>query len=959
MPDFEFLGRGLKRLFGSRNDRILRQMAPTVGRTNALEPEFAKLTDGELRAKTAEFKSRLAGGEALDDLLPEAFAAVRESAKRTLGMRHFDVQVIGGMILHSGTIAEMTTGEGKTLVCTMPAYLNALEEKGVHVVTVNDYLARRDAMWMSPVFEALDMKVGVIQSQMNPRLRLEAYRCDVTYGTNSEFGFDYLRDNMKLRLEDQTQQNRHHYAIIDEVDSILIDEARTPLIISGGSEQPTEIYYVCDAIVKQLEDERHYEVNEKDHRVTLTEEGIERAQELAGVGSFYDPQNIEWPHHVDQALKANYLYRLDKEYVVDEGAQGREIVIVDQFTGRKMAGRRWSDGLHQAVEAKEGVEIREENQTLATITYQNFFRLYRKLSGMTGTAVTEASEFHKIYNLECMVVPTNRPLRRKQDDDLIYRTEPEKFLAVVGEIEHMHAAGRPVLVGTTSVEKSERLARLLDEKSIKYELLNAKQHEREAHIVAEAGRSGAVTIATNMAGRGTDILLGPGVKKLGGLHVVGTERHEARRIDNQLRGRAGRQGDPGSSQFFLSLEDDLMRIFAKDWVSTVLQKLGMEEGQEIQSPMVSRMIERVQRKMESHNFDIRKNLLEYDAVNNDQRKVVYGWRQAILEGRDQSDRVLRFIDRSCRRMAPTFLEPVVEMESETGYVEPPEPDVDGLVRRFETRFGDAAVAADELRGLSSDEAGALMSERAQALYTARRDGFGADRMEPLERFLLLQTIDDRWKDHLQALDYLRTGVGMRGYGQEDPKIVYRRESANYFDKMIAAIEEEVVDLSFRVQPPDSTDEIEPAEPRAPLPQPSAPSFDEDSWGEYEDVWNGEDIDWEQVEQRQRDEMREAVARQQAHEAERRAAASAGPTATMSGGGGTVTASGTGARMTGSGTRPVGAGGSSFRARQRIFEEKGKRGAKRAADPLFTRKSAKPNDPCPCGSGKKFKKCHGG
>ncbi len=937
MPEFEFLGRGLKKMFGSRNERVLRQISPVVGSTNALEPEFEKLSDAKLRGKTAEFRSRLADGETLDDILPEAFAAVRESSKRTLGLRHFDVQVIGGLVLHQGKIAEMTTGEGKTLVCTMPAYLNALQDNGVHIVTVNDYLARRDAKWMGPVFNALDLSVGVIQSQMSPTPRLAAYRSHITWGTNSEFGFDYLRDNMKLRLEEQTQQGKHNYAIIDEVDSILIDEARTPLIIAGAGEQSTEIYYIVDAIVKQLVDEQHYEVNEKDHHVILSEDGIVRAQELADVGSFYDPQNVQWPHHIDQALKANYLYKRDKEYVVADGDHGPEIVIVDQFSGRKMAGRRWSDGLHQAVESKEGLEIREENQTLATITYQNFFRQYDKLSGMTGTALTEAAELLKIYQLDVIVVPTNRPLRRTQMDDLIFRTESEKFGAVVDEIARVHEQGRPVLVGTTSVEKSERLATLLGARSIGHELLNAKQHEREAHIVAKAGQAGAVTLSTNMAGRGTDILLGPGVKEAGGLHVVGTERHEARRIDNQLRGRAGRQGDPGSSQFFLSLEDDLMRIFAKDWVGTVLQKLGMDDGQEIQSPMVSRMIERVQRKMEGHHFDIRKNLLEYDAVNNDQRKVIYGWRQAILEGRDQHDRVTQFIRGTCRRLAPIYLEPEVEFENAD---EDPGPDHEGLAHRFEQHVGSTAVTVADFAALSTSEVGELLGDNAVAIYEARRDEFGHDRMEPLERYLLLQTIDERWKDHLQALDYLRTGVGMRGYGQEDPKVVYRRESANYFEKMLAAIEDGVVDLVFRVEPPESTDEIEAREAAAsgaPLVQDTS-SYDEDDWGSYDDV-----PDWTEVEERQRDDMRIAAREQerQRKQAERQRAGATADAATVGGAGTMTTSSGSGRLRPRS--APVVRGG----------------GARRASDPFLTQPKARPNDPCPCGSGKKFKKCHGG
>jgi preprotein translocase subunit SecA len=910
MPELEFIGRALKGLFGSRNDRIVRALAPIVAQVNALEPEYEKLTDARLRAKTEEFRERLKKGETLDDLLPEAFAACRESSKRTLGMRHFDVQLLGGIVLHQGRIAEMATGEGKTLVATLPCYLNALRGLGVHVVTVNDYLARRDAKWMGPVFRALGMKVGVIQAQMAPQIRIPQYRSDVTYGTNSEFGFDYLRDNMKLRLEDQCQQGRHTYAVVDEVDSILIDEARTPLIIAGTADESTEKYYVADRAVKRLEAGVHFEVNEKDHHVVLTEEGTEKVHELLAPelrgGSMYDAGNIDWVHHVDCALKANNLYKRDKEYVVEDEGEGPEVTIVDEFTGRKMKGRRWSDGLHQAVEAKEGLAIREENQTLATITYQNFFRLYEKLAGMTGTALTEAEEFSKIYNLDVVSIPTNRRMRRGQSEDLIYRTEREKYAAVVHEIVTTYEAGRPVLVGTTSVEKSETLAGLLSgrtlrqcvknapkpleapaapdaasaaaaeldrkrwdtplvEKPIPHELLNAKQHEREAHIVAKAGQAGAVTIATNMAGRGTDIILGPGVAEKGGLHVVGTERHEARRIDNQLRGRAGRQGDPGSSQFFLSLEDDLMRIFAKAWVSDFLGKLGMEDGEEIQSGMVSRMIERVQRKMESHNFDIRKNLLEYDAVNNDQRKVVYGWRQAILDGRDQEDRVAWAIQGVSEELSRTHL--AVE--------EPAQPDLGGLRLSFHQRFQADAPPEAALQGRTVETASQLLAEHGRGLYAKKRAEVGAERMGELERYVVLQTIDEKWKDHLQALDYLRTGVGMRGYGQEDPKVVYRREAANFFENMIGAIRAQVVELLFRIQPPKEEEpgETESAATDGESAAPAGPPpFDEDDWGADDDG-----IEWDKVVAR--DSLQRIAA---AMAAEPRGAQAPRPSASLSG-----------------------------------------------------------------------------
>ncbi|MCE9636937.1 MAG: preprotein translocase subunit SecA [Planctomycetes bacterium] len=924
MAELEFIGRALKSIFGSRNERVLRDLAPVVGKVNALEPKFESLTDAKLRDKTAEFRGRLKKGETLDDLLPEAFAACRESAKRAMGMRHFDVQLLGGLVLHQGRIAEMATGEGKTLVATLPAYLNALAGRGVHVVTVNDYLARRDAKWMGPVFKTLGIDVGVIQAQMAPHVRVPQYRCDITYGTNSEFGFDYLRDNMKLRLEEQGQQGKHFFAIIDEVDSILIDEARTPLIIAGTAEESTERYYIADRAVKQLEETRHFEVNEKDHHVVLTEEGIERIHELLATelkgGSMYDPGNLEWVHHTDVALKGNNLYKLDKHYVVQDEGEGPEVVIVDEFTGRKMKGRRWSDGLHQAVEAKEGLQIREENQTLATITYQNFFRLYDKLGGMTGTALTEAEEFNQIYKLDVVSIPSNRRMRRSQSEDFIYRTEPEKIRAVVTEIAKTYEAGRPVLVGTTSVEKSESLSGLLsgrtlrqclksapaprapqkadpsDEKAvaaeraaqdadrlkwdtplvpspIPHELLNAKQHEREAHIIVKAGQTGAVTIATNMAGRGTDILLGPGVAEKGGLHVVGTERHEARRIDNQLRGRAGRQGDPGSSQFFLSLEDDLMRIFAKQWVSDFLGKLGMQDGEEIQHSMVTRMIERVQRKMESHNFDIRKNLLEYDAVNNDQRKVVYGWRQTILEGADQEERIRWAIEGVCEGLANHHL--VVE--------EGAHPDLEALLRAFSQRFGDEGPAAAALKEKTPESGTKVLLERGVALYAAKRESVGVDRMKDLERYILLQTIDEKWKDNLQALDYLRTGIGMRGYGQEDPKIVYRREAADYFAHMISAIREQVVELLFRVQPQKAADDV----PASNDDEPSAPSgpapFDEDEWGDDDDG-----IEWDKIVARDSLQRIASAMEQQARAAAgvpaetAPDAAAVGTTATMSG-----------------------------------------------------------------------------
>ncbi|MHC4858613.1 MAG: preprotein translocase subunit SecA [Planctomycetota bacterium] len=795
----DLIGKFLKTVFGSRNDRILKTMIPIVEGVNALESELEALSDSKLRGKTDEFRRRLGDGETLDDLLVEAFAVMREAAKRVLGQRHFDVQLIGGLALHRGMIAEMVTGEGKTLVSTLPAYLNGLTGKGVHIVTVNDYLARRDRHWIGPIHEMLGLKVGVIQSEMGPRERIEEYAADITYGTNNEFGFDYLRDNMKMSVETQAQ-GRLHFAIVDEVDSILVDEARTPLIISGPAEESTDKYYQADRVVRQLRrkpehlpdelPEEHaidwdFEIKEKEHQATLTERGIVKAQRLLGVEDFFTGRNMDWPHHLEQSLKAHSLYRRDKEYVVKEG----EVIIVDEFTGRLMAGRRWSDGLHQAVEAKENLRIREENQTLATITFQNFFRLYDKISGMTGTALTEAGEFHKIYGLDVLVIPTNKPLIRLSEPDRIYRTEKEKYLAVLDEIIQVHRSGRPILVGTTSIEKSELLSGLLDKRGVPHEVLNAKQHEREAQIVAKAGHSGNVTIATNMAGRGTDILLGDGVADIGGLHIVGTERHEARRIDNQLRGRAGRQGDPGSSSFFLSLEDDLMRIFARDWVKTVLGKLGMEEGQEIQSKMVSRMISRVQRKMEEHNFEIRKNLLEYDEVMDRQRKVVYSNRQEILQRTRLRDRVHE------------YLEDVVESMVEQHLVRPAEgeePSLPGLLDAFRYKF-DIALGVAEVEGLSNDELVQKLLEVVRRAYAEREKVLGEEQMRRLEGFLLLSAFDTKWKDHLYAMDSLRSGIGLRAYAQEDPKNAYRMEGSAMFQQMIAAIQDEVTDFIFKVR----------------------------------------------------------------------------------------------------------------------------------------------------------------
>ncbi len=820
--DWTWFTKGFQTVFGSHNERRLKEIAPLVGRINAFSAPFEALTDEALRAKTAEFRRRLSGGEPLDALLPEAFASVREAARRTIGMRPFDVQMLGGVVLHRGCISEMATGEGKTLVAVAPAYLNALEGKGVHVVTVNDYLARRDRDWMAPVYGALGMRVGAIHADMDTGPKLAAYRMDVTYGTNSEFGFDYLRDNMRSR-KDQQCLAHFHFAIVDEVDNILVDEARTPLIISGPAEESTEKYRIADQVVRRLKAGTDFEVNEKDHHAFLTEEGIEKSERAIGVESFYTPGNMEWPHHLEQALKAHHLYKRDGEYVVQPGEDGKpEVIIVDEFTGRLMAGRRWSDGLHQAVEAKEGIEPRRENQTLATITYQNFFRLYRKLAGMTGTARTEAAEFHKIYNLDVISVPTNRPMIRTEEDDRIYRTAKEKYAALVEHILEVHRTGQPVLVGTTSIQKNEQVSDLLQKRGVPHEVLNAKNHEREAAIIARAGQPGAVTIATNMAGRGTDILLGPGVADMGGLRVVGTERHEARRIDNQLRGRAGRQGDPGSSVFYLSLEDDLMRIFAKDWVSTALQKLGMEEGEEIRSPLVSRMIAKVQRKMEAHHFEIRKHVLEYDLVMDHQRKVIYGLRQAIIDGRDTKATVLDMVERVVHGMAEFHLKPEVG---------PPDPAAlaDVYARKFD-------IPADpaEFKGKDPFDAALPLIERAKARYQEREAMFGTDRMRSIDRYLLLSSIDEKWKDHLYAMDALRSGIGLKAYAQEDPKTIYRIEGMRYFETMLGAIRDDITEFAFKIQlpeeppPPPETPpgEPPPATPTAPAsPPPPRPVMD--------------------------------------------------------------------------------------------------------------------------------------
>ncbi len=793
------VGRGLRSVLGSRNERVVKGLWPYAEQIRAKEEWAKALSHEEMLAKTAEWKDEVQNGRrSLDDILPEAFALVREAAQRTIGMRHFDVQMIGGVVLHRGTIAEMATGEGKTLVATLPCYLNALSGKGVYVVTVNDYLAKRDRDWMAPVHEYLGLKVGAIQQWMSPEERKPEYACDITYGTNSEFGFDYLRDNMKWRVEDQVQKNLN-YAIVDEVDSILIDEARTPLIISGPAEQSSDRYQVADRLARRLQPGAHFEIKEKERQCLLTDEGIEQAEKLAGVDSFYSGANMAWPHLMETALRAHHLYKHDTHYVVRTSPEDQkpEVVIVDEFTGRMMPGRRWSDGLHQAVEAKEGIKPREENQTLATITYQNYFRLFDKLAGMTGTAMTEAAEFAKIYELDVINVPTNRPIARADHPDVVFRTAREKWKAITEEIARVHALGQPLLIGTTSIEKSELLAGMLSRRGIPHEVLNAKQHEKEATIVVHAGEKQAVTVATNMAGRGTDIKLGEGVKETGGLYVLGTERHEARRIDNQLRGRSGRQGDPGVSKFFLALDDDLMRIFYRDWVSKFMERLGMTEGQAIESPMVTRAIEKAQKKVEQRNFEVRKNLLEYDEVMDEQRKVIYSARQDALEMRNLPERVGAMLEAVCT-------DKVQSIQGEKGA----EPDLDGLVQWAHRKFGfDLPIGELRSRVKNPDALRAFVTERVEARYREVEAKETPENMRRVEQYLLLTVIDQKWKDHLYNMDALKSGIGLRGYAQVDPKNEYKAEGYTMFETLLEEINDGVTDHLFKLHVP-TKEEVE-------------------------------------------------------------------------------------------------------------------------------------------------------
>ena len=776
---------GLLNLFDD-NAREIRKYRKRVAVINNLEPEIQALRDDELQGKTAEFRGRLERGESLHDLLPEAFAVMREAAWRVIQQRHYDVQLIGGMALHDGRIAEMRTGEGKTLVATLPSYLNALTGDGVHVVTVNDYLAKRDSEWMGTIHQFLGLSVGLIVHGLDHAARRESYAADITYGTNNEYGFDYLRDNMVGRPA-QLVQRELNYAIVDEVDSILIDEARTPLIISGEADKPTELYYKVAMVIPKLKLEDDYKVVEKERVVTLTEQGVHRVEKMLSVDNLYEDIHTEVAHHVNQALKAHALFRRDRDYVVKDG----EVIIVDEFTGRLMFGRRYSEGLHQAIEAKEGVKIEKETQTLATVTFQNYFRMYKKLSGMTGTARTEEPEFQKIYKLEVVEIPTNMPMVRGDQADVIYRTEDGKFAAVVESIVERHARKQPLLVGTVSVEKSERLSSLLGRRGVPHQVLNAKYHEKEAEIVAQAGQPGMVTIATNMAGRGTDILLGEGVPELGGLHIIGTERHESRRIDNQLRGRAGRQGDPGSSQFFISLEDDLMRMFGENIVN-VMDKLGMDDTMPIESKMVSRSIESAQRRVENRNFEIRKNVLDYDDVMNQQREVIYGQRNAVLQGENLRDNILEMLE--------TVVKESVGMFSGES-VFPEDWDLAAMADYIENFYLPGVhLAPEEFLERSMETVEEMLLEKAMALYEEREAAFGAEIMREVERAVMLQVVDSKWMDHLDAMDMLREGIGLRAYGQKNPLVEYRREGYEMFQGMIDSIREDIVRYIMRVAP---------------------------------------------------------------------------------------------------------------------------------------------------------------
>ncbi len=1004
-----FFDKALTKVFGTANERAIKKMMPIVVSINALEPEMQELSDEQLRAKTAEFRARIAARRegltdaeeikaaekaALDEVLPEAFAVVREAGWRTVKMRHFDVQLIGGMVLHSGKIAEMKTGEGKTLVATLSCYLNALAGHGVHVVTVNDYLAKRDAEWMGKIYEFLGLTVGVIVHDLSDDERRAAYGADITYGTNNEFGFDYLRDNMKFRIEDCVQRG-HYYSIVDEVDSILIDEARTPLIISGPTEQTTDKYQKVRQIIPKLvkgeevewsdtrrqqelgiqlrEGEKYfsgdYVVDEKHRTIGVTDDGWITIEKLLGIGNIADAENWELKHYVETAIKAEALYKRDVDYVVKDTNEGKEVIIVDTFTGRLMPGRRWSDGLHQSIEAKEGVQIRKEDQTLATITFQNYFRLYKKLSGMTGTAETEAAEFEKIYKLEIVVIPTNKPLLRLENSDVVYRTEKEKYTAVADNIAELHEKKQPVLVGTTSIEKSERLSAILQRRGVRHVVLNAKFHEREAEIVAQAGRLGMVTIATNMAGRGTDILLGgnadfntrqelvkksraraisvaegainpmapPGFQRFyyqgqefevseadwaevnqvhaeaaareheeviraGGLFILGTERHESRRIDNQLRGRAGRQGDPGESRFYLSLEDDLMRIFAKQWVSVLLEKLGMEEGVPIESRMISNRIEAAQKAVEAQNFESRKHLLEYDDVMNKQREAVYGLRRQLLEGVEQRELILEdYVGGILSGILDEFAPENVHQDQW---------NIKGMEDRLIGQFGFSMTQAGiKPLELARHELGDEIFEKLKENYEAKEQILGAETMRYHERMVMLSVIDGLWKDHLLAMDHLKEGIGLRGYAQQDPLVAYKRESFDMFEAMMMKFQEDTVRFLFRMQIVDSEGRPVNVAPQPRREVPAAPPVaSAERRGPLLEAAPREIPVPTRAPQTTIDQLEKEFARKKQREL---------AVAAMAGG------------SNGGGT-----------AQRRAGEKVGR------------------NDPCPCGSGKKFKKCHG-
>jgi preprotein translocase subunit SecA len=827
------IGNLIKKIVGTKNERELKRIQPLIDQINGLEDKMRGLSDAELQAVTPALKERLENGEGLDDILPEAFAAVREAGRRTVDMRHFDSQLVGGVVLHEGKIAEMATGEGKTLVATLPVYLNALTGLGVHLITVNDYLARRDAEWMGPIYKFLGLTVGAVVHGLDDPERKEAYGCDVTYGTNNEFGFDYLRDNMKYSPEEMVQRE-FNYAIVDEVDSILVDEARTPLIISGPAEESTDKYYKINKLIYQLQREKDFMVDEKAKTAYLVDEGVARIEKLLKVDNLYDPKYVDFLHHINQALKAHHLFSRDVDYIVTDG----KVVIVDEFTGRLMPGRRFSDGLHQALEAKENVKIERENQTLATVTFQNYFRMYKKLAGMTGTADTEALEFRKIYNLDVVVIPTNRVLIRMNHPDVVYRTEIEKFRAVVNEIQELHTKGRPVLVGTLSIDKSERVSEILKRKGIPHHILNAKNHEREAEIVAQAGRFKAVTISTNMAGRGTDILLGGNPKflaltlakgqhegedylkaleeakkiceqekekviALGGLHILGTERHESRRIDNQLRGRSGRQGDPGSSRFYVSLEDEIMRLFGSDRISPLLGRLGMTEDMPIEHPLITKAIENAQSRVEAHNFDIRKYLLEYDNVMNKQRETIYGMRKDIMEDSDVRDRVLEMVEELVEGLVDQYAPEKVY---------PEEWDLESLKGRlFETFFLKMSFDGIDIKSMTRVGLLDLVKEQALKGYENKEKQFGEDMMRSIERFVTLSSLDAHWKEHLLSLDHVRDGIGLRGYGQKDPLREYQRESFELFLDMMERVKLDTVQKLFAIQPAHE-EEIRPEEP---------------------------------------------------------------------------------------------------------------------------------------------------